>query len=130
MPTTTGPARHRPGARAREPLPSRRSAPSARTPKRSWSAPPPPATPASAAELDVLLALGAAHGTDALVAALRRAVAFKRFRAADVRSILAAGAGTAHPRPAGDALVIDLPVGPDRSLADYTLDRLNRPTTR
>ena len=39
-------------------------------------------------------ALGAAHGTDALVAALRRAVAFRRFRAADVRSILAAGAGT------------------------------------
>lgn len=78
------------------------------------------------AELDVLLALGAAHGHDLLTGALRRAVAFKRFRAEDVRSILAAGVGTAHPRPAGDALVIDLPTGPGRSLADYSLDRLNR----
>ena len=40
--------------------------------------------------------------------------------AADVRSILAAGAGTPTPRPPGDALVIDLPSGTGRSLADYT----------
>ena len=50
-------------------------------------------------ELDVLLALGAAHGTDALIGALGRAVAFRRFRAADVRSILAAGTG--RPGPGG-----------------------------
>jgi hypothetical protein len=72
-------------------------------------------------ELEVLLGLGAAHGTDVLVAALRRAVAFKRFRAADVRSILAAGAGTPHPRPAGDALILDLPVAPTRSLEAYKI---------
>lgn len=71
------------------------------------------------AELDVLLALGAAYGTDALVAALNRAVAFKRFRAADVRSILAAGAGAPQPRPAGQALILDLPVAPTRSLDAY-----------
>ncbi|CAG7632619.1 hypothetical protein E143388_07418 [Rhodococcus opacus] len=54
-----------------------------------------------ASELAVLLALGAAHGTDALIGALSRAVAFKQFRAADVRSILAARAGTrSPPRPA------------------------------
>ena len=70
-------------------------------------------------ELEILLALGAAHGTDALIAALRRAVAFRRFRAADVRSILAAGAGTPQPRPAGDALILDLPVAPTRSLDAY-----------
>ena len=70
-------------------------------------------------ELEILLALGAAHGTDALVAALHRAVAFRRFRAADVRSILAAGAGTPQPRIAGDALVLDLPVAPTRSLDAY-----------
>jgi transposase len=70
-------------------------------------------------ELEILLALGAAHGTDALVGALRRAVAFRRFRAADVRSILAAGAGTPDPRPAGDALILDLPVAPTRSLDAY-----------
>jgi transposase len=70
-------------------------------------------------ELEVLLALGAAHGEQALVGALHRAVAFRRFRAADVRSILAAGAGTPQPRAAGDALVLDLPVAPTRSLDAY-----------
>lgn len=72
-------------------------------------------------ELEILLALGAAHGTDALTAALRRAVAFRRFRAADVRSILAAGAGTPQPCTAGDALILDLPVAPTRSLDAYTV---------
>ena len=72
-------------------------------------------------ELDILLGLGAAHGEAALVAALRRAVAFKRFRAADVRSILAAGTGTPQPRPAGDALVLDLPTAPTRSLDAYQI---------
>lgn len=72
-----------------------------------------------ASELEVLLALGAAHGTDALVSALHRAVAFRRFRAADVRSILAAGTGTPQPCPAGDALILDLPVAPTRSLDAY-----------
>lgn len=72
-------------------------------------------------ELEVLLGLGAAHGPDALTGALRRAVAFRRFRAADVRSILAAGAGTPQPRPPGDALILDLPVAPTRSLDAYTV---------
>jgi transposase len=72
-------------------------------------------------ELEVLLGLSAAHGIDALRAALRRAVAFRRFRAADVRSILAAGAGTPQPRRAGDALILDLPVAPTRSLDAYTV---------
>ncbi len=74
-----------------------------------------------ASELEILLALGAAHGTDALIAALHRAVAFRRFRAADVRSILAAGTGTPQPRPAGDALILDLPVAPTRSLDAYRI---------
>ncbi|MCX4097141.1 IS21 family transposase [Nocardia sp. alder85J] len=72
-------------------------------------------------DLEILLALGAAHGTTNLVAALRRAVAFKRFRAADVRSILAAGAGAPQPRPAGDALVLDLPAATTRSLDAYRI---------
>lgn len=74
-------------------------------------------------ELEVLLGLGAAHGSGsgALTAALHRAVAFRRFLAADVRSILAAGAGTPQPRPAGDALILDLPVAPTRSLDAYTV---------
>lgn len=72
-------------------------------------------------ELEILLALGAAHGEAALIAALHRAVAFRRFRAADVRSILAAGTGTPQPRPAGDALILDLPVAPTRSLDAYRI---------
>jgi len=74
--------------------------------------------------LDELLNAGACvdgvpGGWKPLVAALHRAVAFKRFRAADVRSILAAGAGTPQPRPAGEALILDLPVAPTRSLDAY-----------
>ncbi len=48
-------------------------------------------------------------------------MAFRRFRAADVRSILAAGAGAPQPRPAGDALVLDLPIAPTRSLDAYKI---------
>ena len=59
-----------------------------------------------------------------LLAALHRAVAFRRFRATDVRSILAAGAGTPQPCPAGDALVLDLPVAPTRSLEAYKISPL------
>ena len=53
------------------------------------------------------------------LAALERATAFGRWRSADVRSILAAGTGTPQPRPAGAALVIDLPTTAGRSLVEY-----------
>jgi transposase len=72
-------------------------------------------------ELAELNTLRAAHGEQAFLDALSRAVAFGRWRAADVRSILAAGAGTAQPRDAGDALVLELPLVPVRSLADYAI---------
>jgi transposase len=77
------------------------------------------------AELAELNTLAAAHGEAAFLAALDRAVAFGRWRAADVRSILAAGAGTADPRPPGDALVLDLPVVPVRPLSDYAIGSLS-----
>ena len=70
-------------------------------------------------ELAELNTLAAAHGREAMLAALERAVAFSRWRAADVRSILAAGTALPTPRPAGEALVIDLPVATGRSLAEY-----------
>ena len=70
-------------------------------------------------ELAELNTLAAAHGADAFVGALERAVAFSRWRAADVRSILAAGAGTPTPRKAGDALVIELPTAAGRPLTEY-----------
>jgi transposase len=76
-------------------------------------------------ELAELNTLRAAHGGEAFLAALGRAVAFSRWRAADVRSILAAGPGTADPRAAGDALVLDLPAVPVRPLADYAIGALS-----
>lgn len=57
----------------------------------------------------------------AVLAALRRAVAFRRWRACDVASILAAGNGVPSPRAAGEALVLGLPVAPTRSLEAYRI---------
>jgi transposase len=76
-------------------------------------------------DLAELNTLRAAHGDEQFLAALGRAVVFSRWRAADVRSILAAGPGTADPRPAGDALVLELPAVPVRPLADYALGNLS-----
>ena len=72
-------------------------------------------------ELADIATLQAAHGTDALLAALRRAVEFGRWRAADVRSILSAGGAAPSPRPAGQALVLTLPSVPTRSLEAYRI---------
>jgi hypothetical protein len=72
-----------------------------------------------ASELAEIAALEASHGRDALMAALARAVEFNRFRASDVRSILAAGKGVQRPSRAGEALVVDLPKVPRRTLAEY-----------
>ncbi len=74
-------------------------------------------------ELADILTLERSHGRQPLLSALERAVTFGRWRAADVRSILAAGTGVAAPRPAGQALVLTLPSVPTRSLADYAIDR-------
>ena len=75
-------------------------------------------------ELAELAALQAAHGPDALVAALERAITFGRWRASGVRSILAAGTGLPQPTAPGQALVIELPATASRSLAAYRLDDL------
>ena len=72
-------------------------------------------------ELAQILTLHAAHGHDPLLAALTRAVEFGRWRADDVRSILAAAGAAPQPRPAGQALVLTLPSVPTRSLADYAV---------
>jgi transposase len=77
-------------------------------------------------DLAELNTLRAAHGEEDFLAALDRAVAFCRWRPADVRSILAAGAGVPEPKvPAGDALNLDLPDVPVRPLADYAIGALS-----
>jgi hypothetical protein len=72
-------------------------------------------------ELPEITALAKAHGHAPLLAALERAVAFRRWRAADVRSILAAGTGVPVVTPPGADLVLTLPTVPTRSLADYAI---------
>lgn len=72
-------------------------------------------------EIEQINTLVAAHGEHAVTDALRRAVAFRRWRAADVVSILAAGNGVPTPRRAGEALILDLPVAPTRSLDAYRI---------
>jgi len=70
-------------------------------------------------QVSEILALQAAHGDAALVAALERAVEFRRWRAGDVRSILASAGAVPLPRQAGQALVVSLPSVPVRPLSDY-----------
>jgi hypothetical protein len=81
-------------------------------------------------EIVEVLDLGAAHGNDALLAALERAVQFSRWRAGDVRSILATNGQAPSPRPAGEtlgatpgtAVVLTLPTVPTRSLEAYKIE--------
>jgi hypothetical protein len=75
-------------------------------------------------ELALIVALQAAWGRDALIAALERAVAFRRFKAADVRSILEAGAGGPDIVDEGDPFTLGLPAAPTRSLDAYRLEEL------
>lgn len=74
------------------------------------------------AELALIADLERAHGRPALVAALERGLAFRRFRAADVRAILATGSGVQHVTPAGAPLTAALPAVSVRSLAAYALE--------
>jgi hypothetical protein len=75
-------------------------------------------------ELEEFSALEAAHGREALIAALQRAITFGRWKASGVRSILAAGTGVPQPTQPGAALVIELPATTSRSLADYRMGDL------
>jgi hypothetical protein len=65
-----------------------------------------------------------AHGADAVARALARATRFGRFRAADIRSILAIGVATFEPAEPGERVVVDLPAAEVRSLAAYRVEEL------
>ena len=124
MSTTAGRGPRRGGRCGRRPRRKRSSARSARSPRRSSPAPPRRGATRLGSELAELNTLRAAHGQQAFLAALDRAVAFGRWRAADVRSILAAGAGAPQPAAAGDTLAPGLPAVPVRPLADYAIGNL------
>ena len=87
-------------------------------------------------ELAQIVGLEVAWGHEPLLRALRRATTYRRFTAAGVRSILAAGRGAPNagrvpaPRPPrsagawGTQLALDLPPVSERPLSAYALDAL------
>ena len=74
-----------------------------------------------ARDLEELSQMEAIHGRQPVIAALERAVAFGRFRSADVVSILNSGVGVPRPTRPGEALIVELPTVPVRSLSDYAI---------
>ena len=81
-------------------------------------------TPRLGSELAEIVALETAWGREALIGALERAERFRRWKAANVRAILAAGGGLPTPASPGEPLVLDLPAVPARSLSSYALEAL------
>ena len=69
-----------------------------------------------------------AWGREALKRALERATTYRRFTAADVRAILAAGLGVPEPARAGGPLALELPPVSERSLSAYALTQLALPS--
>lgn len=65
-----------------------------------------------------------AHGADAVAAAVSRAARFGRFKAADVRSILAIGTALPEPAAGGGNVVVELPAAEVRSFDAYTMENL------
>jgi transposase len=80
-------------------------------------------------ELAAIVALDAAWGREALRRALQRATTYRRFSAADVRAILAAGAGVPEPTRAGQPLALELPPVAERPLSAYALPHLALPSS-
>lgn len=77
-------------------------------------------------ELDVIVnELIPAHGPDAVLKAMARAVRYSRYRADDVRAILAIGPAAVEPvAPGEDLNVIDLPAAELRSFDAYKVEGL------
>lgn len=68
--------------------------------------------------------LTAAHGPDIVIAAIQRALTFRRFTAEDIRSIIAAGPDAPLPMAEGTPLTGDLPDRTAPNLDAFSLDRL------
>jgi hypothetical protein len=77
-----------------------------------------------AAELADIVALEPSWGREPLLAALERATRFRRFKAQDVRNILAAGLVAPNPAPAGKPLNLQLPDVPVRPLSAYAMEQV------
>ena len=73
---------------------------------------------------EIVTELLPAHDPDQVARALTRATRFGRFRAADVRSILAIGPAAPEPADAGDQVVVELPAVEVRGLDAYRIEDL------
>jgi len=65
-----------------------------------------------------------AHGPDVVAKAVARAARFGRFKAADVRSILAIGTALPEPAAGGAGVVVELPAAQVRSFDAYAMENL------
>ncbi len=74
--------------------------------------------------IEIVSELIPAHGEDAVVKALGRAVRFGRYRAADIRSILAIGPAPQEPAGPGANVVVELPAVEVRSFDAYRIENL------
>ena len=74
--------------------------------------------------IEIVSELIPAHGEDAVVKALGRAVRFGRYRAADIRSILAIGPAPQEPVGPGVNVVVELPAVEVRSFDAYRIENL------
>ena len=77
-----------------------------------------------ASELADIVTLELSWGRPQLLEALERALRFRRFKAADVREILAAGPQAPNPGRPGKSLTLALPEAPVRSLEAYSLEAI------
>ena len=73
------------------------------------------------ADLTEMVEMIPIYGSAAMVSALKRAIAFSRFRAADVRSIILAGAGAHQPATPGAPIPMAVPPVPLRPLSAYAI---------
>lgn len=74
--------------------------------------------------VEIVTDLLPAHGPELVARAVARAVRFSRFRAADVRSILAIGPAVVEPADVGDHVVVALPSVEVRSFDAYRIENL------
>jgi transposase len=74
--------------------------------------------------IEIVTELIPAHGADAVSRAVARATRFGRFRAGDIRSILAIGPAAPEPAEPGTAVIVGLPVVEVRSFDAYRIENL------
>jgi transposase len=74
--------------------------------------------------IEIVSELIPAHGEEAVTKALGRAVKFGRYRAADIRSILAIGPAPQEPALPGVDVVVELPAVEVRSFDAYRIENL------